>query len=283
MEKPTPTNLLDALAVATLRIFRPLVKILLQRGVSYKTCAEWLKWCYVDVAMRDFTIEGRKQTKSRVAVLTGLTRVEVLRVTRAPAPDHSAQQEHYHRAAKVVSAWQHDPDYLDGDMPRVLDFDGGKQATFTSLVSQYSGGSSPTAIVDELLRTGCVEELPDRRLQLVRGKLIGDSNALDQVNASLLGIATGRLLNTFETNMREKGKKRRLQLMVLHPRIPAKQLPYIKFYLEARSKELIYEMDEWLHANVNQDALAEEDNETMKRAGMGFYYFEEAPGERDSG
>ena len=41
----------------------------------------------MEVALEEFGIPGRKQTNSRVSVLTGLYRKEVLRVTRLERPD----------------------------------------------------------------------------------------------------------------------------------------------------------------------------------------------------
>ena len=50
----------QAVAGAVSRIMRPLVRIMLQRSVPYRACAEMLRWVYADVAMREFGIEGRR-------------------------------------------------------------------------------------------------------------------------------------------------------------------------------------------------------------------------------
>ena len=80
---------LQALSAAALRLLRPLVRILLRGGISYKTFADLVKWVYVDVAMKEFGIAGRKQSISRVSVITGLSRKEVLRVRRLSEPGAS--------------------------------------------------------------------------------------------------------------------------------------------------------------------------------------------------
>ncbi len=100
MQNFTAKNDRTVLATAATTIFRPLVKVLLRFGVSYKSCAEWLRWTYVDVASREFKLAGRKQTKSRMAVLTGLSRVEVDRMLKAPSPADKSGEEQYHRAAR---------------------------------------------------------------------------------------------------------------------------------------------------------------------------------------
>jgi hypothetical protein len=50
--------ILKPLSAAVLRLFRPLVRVLLRNGVSYRTFADFAKWVYVDVATKEFGIEG---------------------------------------------------------------------------------------------------------------------------------------------------------------------------------------------------------------------------------
>ena len=101
------------MSAAVLRLLRPLVRILLRNGVSYSTFADFAKWIYVDVASQEFGIDGRKQTTSRVSVITGLSRKEVMRVRQLPRPDDSETAEKYNRAARVIAAWRRDKKYLD--------------------------------------------------------------------------------------------------------------------------------------------------------------------------
>ncbi|HEY9148836.1 MAG TPA: DUF6502 family protein, partial [Gammaproteobacteria bacterium] len=84
------TEINKTLAAASLRLLRPLVRILLRNGVSYGAFADWVKWVFVDVADKEFALPGRKQTVSRVSVITGLSRKEVSRVQQLEAADDSA-------------------------------------------------------------------------------------------------------------------------------------------------------------------------------------------------
>ena len=51
---------LQALSAATLRLLRPLVRILLRNNVSHRTFAELAKLVYVEVANAEFGIAGKK-------------------------------------------------------------------------------------------------------------------------------------------------------------------------------------------------------------------------------
>ena len=94
---------LQALSAATLRLLRPLVRILLRNNVSHRTFAELAKLVYAEVANAEFGIPGKKQTISRIAILSGLTRKEVQRLLTQPTDTESAVEEEYHRAARVIT------------------------------------------------------------------------------------------------------------------------------------------------------------------------------------
>ncbi|GAB4197100.1 MAG: hypothetical protein Tsb002_30910 [Wenzhouxiangellaceae bacterium] len=275
-------SLLDALAASAVRLFRPLVRIMLRHGVSFRTCADWLRWCYVDVAQREFALPGRKQSKSRVAVLTGLTRVDVDRLLSSAPPHKSEQDEQYHRAARVLSAWRYEKDYCNeaGD-PLVLNFDNNGGPSFADLVNRHSGGTPPRAVLDELERIGCVEILSGRRIRLLREQFVTANDEQELVNMGILGMSTGRLLDTIDNNLHQGEAERRLQLMVLHPKIPMQRLPEIKAYLESRSREFVREVDAWLYEQFGEEGQSM-DVPTHKyiRAGLGLYYFQEGHGKQ---
>ena len=86
---------IQVLSAAVIRILRPLVLILLRHGVSYGTFAELTKWVYVDVALKEFGIPRRKQSTSRVSILTGLSRKEVMRVRRLSRPTDRESAERF--------------------------------------------------------------------------------------------------------------------------------------------------------------------------------------------
>ena len=106
---------LKPLYAAVLRLLRPLIRILLRNGVSFGTFSDFAKWVYVDVASEEFGIRGRKQSVSRVSVITGLSRKEVTRVRQLPRPDDRTSSERYNRAARVIAAWRRDSNFQDVD------------------------------------------------------------------------------------------------------------------------------------------------------------------------
>src|SRR4030043_2466923 len=102
-------NIPKAIAAAITKLLHPLVMFLLRNGVPYQTFADIAKRVYVDLATEKFDIPGRKQSKSWVSILTGLSRREVLRVKRLPAQDDLGALDRINRAARVIAGWVRDP------------------------------------------------------------------------------------------------------------------------------------------------------------------------------
>jgi len=141
--------------------------MLLRKGVSYGTFADLAKWIYVDVAGKEFGIKERKLSTSRVSVVTGLSRKEVMRVRQLPRPDDRESTERYNRAARVIAAWRRERDFQSADgKPAVLPM-AGSGATFSELVKCFSSDVPARAILDELMRVGAVERLEGGKISLL--------------------------------------------------------------------------------------------------------------------
>ena len=262
------------LAATAVSIFRPLVKTLLKFGVSYKTCAQWLRWTFVDVATSDFQLKQRKQSKSRVAILTGLSRVEVDRMSKSTPPQEEHGEEPYHRAARVLTGWAYNPDYLDdAGKPAVLGFEGGN-VSFSSLVAQYAGGAPPRALLDELLRVGSVAVTPDREITLIKTGFVSAEAGDHLESLKIMGLSTSRLLDTINYNLDSATEQKRLQLLAFSRRIPADKLELIEAHVLKRGREVIEEIDHFLFTQSVPDD--NQDTDELYRTGMGVYYFEDA-------
>lgn len=283
--RAVPT-VLDALASAAVRIFRPLVRIMLRHNVSYKTCAEWLRWCYADVASREFTVPGRKQSNSRVAVLTGLTRVDVGHLLKMPAPDKVHQEEQYHRAGLVLSGWVNDPDFRDADgEPLALPFENGDGPSFSELVNRFSGGTPPRAVLDELELSGAVEVRSDRTVRVLRPRYIPRANDRQINYAQVFGLACGELINTIHHNWRSEKGEKRLQLVAYNDNIDPSLIPEAKQRIEDAARELTEQVDGILYEyeQRSRGSRSPESNGNPQvsspRVGLGLYYFRQEPDE----
>src|SRR5512136_1147105 len=61
-------------------LMRPLVRILVRNGVSFGEFAELIKTVFVDAAQDVLQLPDSRQSVARIAITTGLTRLEVSRL-----------------------------------------------------------------------------------------------------------------------------------------------------------------------------------------------------------
>ena len=208
----------NSLFSAVIKLLRPLIRIFLRNGLPYGAFAELTRWVYVDVARREFAIQGRMQSDSRVSTITGLSRKEVRRLRRIEQPDDAVTVEQYHRAARVIAGWRRDPRFSDGkDRPRQLSLDT-DEASFSELVRTYSGDVPPRAILDELLQIGAVRKSPDGKLNLVMDAYLPRNDAT-QIH-SILGSDVSMLINTIDHNMQGNQQIPWFQRKVAYNNIP---------------------------------------------------------------
>ena len=272
-------RILKPLSAAVLRLFRPLVRVLLRNGVSYRTFADFAKWVYVDVATKEFGIEGRKQSTSRVSVITGLSRKEVKRMRELPRPDDTASVERYNRAARVIAAWRRERNFQDAEgnaAPLLLE---GTGATFSELVKRFSGDVPVRAILDELIRIGAVERLEDGRVGLLVRAYVPESSEADKLH--ILGTDVGYLISTIDHNLQADPMGPLFQRKVAYDNLPDEALPEFRELSAKRAQALLEILDRWL-AQRDRDVTPTVRGTGRNRAGLGIYYFEEPYKEEES-
>ena len=269
------TKIVRAISAAVTTLLRPLVRLLLRNGIPYRTFSDIAKRVYVDVAMEEFGIPGRKQSKSRVSIITGLSRKEVLRVRRLRSPDDLGAVEMYNRAARVIGGWVRDPRYNpESGQPMELPFDG-DAACFRELVKTYSGDAPARAVLDELLRVGTVERAPDGKIRLVERSYIPKAGEIEKIG--ILGVDTSDLIATIDHNIHQTGVPY-FQRKVSYDNLPSEALPGFRNLAANRAQELLEHLDRWL-SERDRDFHPEVAGTGRMRAGVGIYYFQEDCGE----
>jgi hypothetical protein len=267
------------LFAAVLRLLRPLIRILLRNGVSYGTFSNLAKWIYIDVASTEFGITGRKQTTSRVSVITGLTRKEVARVRKLPRPDDRASAERYNRAARVIAAWRRESDYRDaGGKPAALPV-AGSGATFSALVKRFSGDMPARATLDELIRVGAVKRLKDGRVRLITRSYIPRSSDADKLH--ILGTDVQHLISTIDHNLEPDSIGPLFQRKVAYDNLPDDVLPKFRMLSTKKAQALLENLDRWL-AQRDRDVTPTVKGTGRNKAGLGIYYFEEPYSDEDN-
>lgn len=157
-EFSTPEIAPEGLAAAVRRLLRPLVRLLIARGLLYPWTANLLRGVYVEVAEAEFPVPGKPQTDSRLTLLTGVHRKDIKRLRSQPR-DRAVAPRAASLGAQVIARWLAMPEYLDEQgaprpLPRLAG--GGESASFESLVRSVNTDIRPRVVLDEWLRLGLV-------------------------------------------------------------------------------------------------------------------------------
>ena len=147
-----------ALVKAVRMLCRPLVKLLIEKGITFPQFRELIKEVYVDVADSQFTLDGKANSDSRIYVLTGIHRKDIKRIRAEIMQEDDSFNSNASLSGELIARWNSMPDYLDGDgRPRALSRTGaGDHAGFEQLVTSVSKDVRPRVILDEWLRLNIV-------------------------------------------------------------------------------------------------------------------------------
>lgn len=261
----------QTILLALARLLRPIVRVLLANKVTYATFDQIARQVFVEVADKDFTLKGRKQTVSRVALVTGLSRKEVLRIKREPPLADRELGRTFHRAARLISTWCNQAEYVDekGE-PLSLPFDGA--VSFASLVGDVGGDLTPRAVLDELREAGIVNVDAARRVHLLNKAYVPNQDETQIMK--ILGTDVGDLAETISYNLNKPADQTRFQLKVSYDNLPQECLDSLHRMVSERGHEVLVEFDRWLRQQ-DRDANPQVQGTGRVRAGVGIYYFEE--------
>lgn len=261
----------QALYRAVFQVLRPLVRVLLRNGVPFSAFAEIARRAYVQVADKDFSVEGKKQTNSRISTITGLSRKEVQRL-KSLTDDISNKEslKRYNRAARVVTGWVRDDRYNQKGGPILLPLESDSGLSFASLVKEYSGDVPPRAILDELLQVGVVE-YQDEQIKLLARAYIPKTDPVEKL--TILGTDVAGLIASIDHNIEKGELDPFFQRKVYYDNLPEEAIPILRKFIGQHAQELLEKMDQNFSAH-DRDVNPDIEGEGRKAAGIGVYYFE---------
>lgn len=156
MQSPSiPPSMLSALR----RVMRPLVRLMLRKGVTYTMFTDVLKDVFVDVAHREFRLDDKVPTDSRISLLTGVHRKDVRRLRSEDDTSIAALPENITLGAQLVNVWTSSPPFCSEAgqalaLPRLASVGG--DGSFDALVATVSTDIRGRVVLDEWLRLGIV-------------------------------------------------------------------------------------------------------------------------------
>lgn len=280
-EKPTSppstifhmgSKIQHTLLLAVANILRPLIRTLLRHGVSCNDFTALSKRLYIEQAEKSFLLPGKKQSTSRISILTGLNRKEVQRIRALPDVD-TAPPQGQSRSSRVINGWLRDSEFIDSTgKPQNLPLEGSN--SFSSLVKKYSGDMPVRAMLDELIRSGAVKLMPDGYYELITHAYV--PHQCEQEKLKIMGNAGADLLGTLDHNL-DTSKQNHLQLTLAYNNLPLEALAPFKELSKKEVNTLLRKLNKELSLQ-DRDINPKINGTGHYRAGIGVYYFEEPSG-----
>ena len=261
------------LLAAYSKLLRPLVRILLRNGVTYAEFSEVAKTVFVTIAAQEFRVPGKKMSKARIAIITGLTRKEVQRLSSTNQEGRYTIKTNLSRIGRVLSGWHTDPDFTGPyGMPLEIRYDSSilNDATFVRLVQQYSGDMTPRAMLDELLRVGAVVETDHNWFKAIRREYVPQTLEPDFLERVGRGIHD--FIHTVEENLQKSGGElgRFERTVRTAGGMKAADLERFDEYARRKSQALLEDLDNWLNKLDQPDRKK---GEVAVQTGVGIYHF----------
>ena len=267
-------DLKRTLHAAVLRLLRPLVKLLLHHSVPFETFADLARWVYVDVAEKEFALEKKKQTASRISVITGLNRKEVARLQAMDVADNTSSIASFNRAEKVLTAWRREyPKAGSASHAASLALDG--ERSFATLVKRYSGDMPVRAVLDELLRVGVVRRLENGEIEITTDDSTIVPNAEDkQALLTLFGEDTCDFIATISNNVIAPPERKLLQLKTWSDNIPVEAMNVARELASKHGQVALENFGNQL-APFDRDITPNTQGSGRARVVLGVYYYHE--------
>jgi hypothetical protein len=157
---------------------------MLARGITFTYASELLKGLFVEVADRDFRLDDKVPTDSRVSLVSGVHRKEVSRLRSVLDSGEETVPEVISLGAQVVAQWMGAAPYVDeAGQPRPLArfASEGAELSFEALVAQVNRDIRPRVVLDEWLRLGVVHIDDEGRIRLHAGAFV-PSKGFDEMS-----------------------------------------------------------------------------------------------------
>jgi Family of unknown function (DUF6502) len=253
-------------------LMRPLVRILVRNGVSYGEFSELLKSVFVDSAQDVLQLPDSRQSVSRIAITTGLTRLEVSRLLTQTDADAEALLGRLSRVGRLLTGWHQDSDFTGPyGIPYEVQFEGpvGRRS-FTELVRRYTSDVPADEMLDELKRIGAVLDLGNGYYRVLIRLYI--PSAADPAKFHAMSVAFTDLAKTLDQNLRPDDDQKIFERRVWAPNgiTPTDALDF-DLYVKDRGQQFLESLDDWLSTREIEAARSGADQSV--KVGVAMYMF----------
>lgn len=199
----------------------PLVKFCLKHSLKLQDFLELAKGVFLDAAEEELKRQRREVSSSRLSIMTGVHRRDVVRLKREELPPKKGPD----LITRLVGQWQNDRRFSSKRKgPKLLSYES-MESDFAELVGSVSREVNPYTVLFELERSGIVKKTK-QGLKLRSPMYFPKGNSREGFR--LLGSDIDDLLAAVEENVMSKPKVANLHIKTEYDNVPAAMVPAIK-------------------------------------------------------
>ncbi len=264
----------QAVLAASRALLRPVVRLLLKSGITFKEFVDVVKAAFVQVATEDFGIRGRPTNAARVAILTGINRREVARQRELNEVVDVPEAPYVGAATRLLTGWHVDADYIDATgAPRKI-APTGPAPSFEDLCSRYAGDMPATALRKELKTVGAIRATAEGELEVLQRSYM--PMQVDVQKTLIGGELMRALAHTVVHDLTAPpNTPLRYARFATNARVDARHAEEFRQLLHKEGQAFLERIDEWL--SHHELPNAQPNDKTVVRLGVGVYHVQDDP------
>lgn len=203
---------------------KPVIRLCLKRSMYIQDLTEALKIAFIETAIEEIERLDQEVTISRLRVMTGIHRKDILRIHR----EGGTQEASAGFVTRIIGTWLNNKKYCSKPgKPRVLSFET-EDSEFSQLVLSISTDVHPSSAVFELERLELVEKT-SRGLSLKMNMYMPSNDPVKIYE--LYARDASYLMDSVQENALDKPGTANLHIMTEYDNIPAEDLPSIRKWI----------------------------------------------------
>ena len=212
-------------------LLKPVARFCLRRSLKLQEFTETAKTVFLQVAAEEIEREGAPVSTSKLSVITGLHRRDVMRLFKKQETKLTSDTS---IVSRVIGQWQNDSRFSKAGKPRALKFEG-KNSEFMELVRSVSKDLNPYTVLFELERIGAVSKDNDNDIVTLESKVYVPSGDIKE-SLSLLASDSADLVEAVEENIFKPQPMPNLHIKTQYDNICPEFIPEIRAWFLERGE-----------------------------------------------
>ncbi len=258
-----------ALAKAIKMLCKPLIRLLIEKGITFPQFRELMKTLYVEVADESFALDNKKSSDSRIFVLTGVHRKDIKRIRQQATEQDSSIGSSASLSGEIVARWTSMPEYLDqaAKPKQLLKTSKNNEVGFDQLVCSVSKDIRPKTILDEWLRLNIIHIKDD---YVILNKSAFVTNKEFNEMAYYLGHNMHDHMASCVNNILDENSPM-LERSVYYSRLSKDSVEQLRTIANKKGNELLQDLNKQAIKFYDADKMKDDANNRMR---LGVYWYQ---------